>query len=421
MGLLRQLSRKPIGFAFEKAAFPFLNHGTSSMTRNLAKHTLYATAILAMLSVCNSTHAQSFTALGDLPGGATRSLAREISADGSTIVGESNNAEGPEAFRWASETGMVGLGDISGGPFNSDARGVSADGSVIVGFGTHTSSRQEAFRWTSADGMVGLGFLGADVESEGLDVSANGSVVVGFSAAGSFTTDVNEAFRWTNDGGMVGLGDLAGGQVWSRARSVSGDGSVVAGQSMSASGAEAFRWTQDGGMVGLGDLAGGDFQSEVLGMSADGTTILGRSSAGDDNHTEAFRWTSETGMEGLGDFAGGTTESWASDSNANGSIIVGAGNSEAGRVAFIWDSANGMRSIQDLLTDAGTDLTGWRLASALAISENGDFVVGYGYRDGLPEAWVADLSFTAVPEPTSIVLLGFCALAFATRRRRFSR
>ena len=45
-----------------------------------------------------------------------------------------------------------------------------------------------------------------------------------------------EAFRWTTGGGMVGLGDLPGGNFYSDADGVSGDGSVVVGCSDSASG-----------------------------------------------------------------------------------------------------------------------------------------------------------------------------------------
>lgn len=51
--------------------------------------------------------------------------------------------------------------------------------------------------------------------------------------------------------GFQGLGDLPGGNIFSQAAGVSADGSVVVGQSNSASGGEAFRWTAGGGMVGL--------------------------------------------------------------------------------------------------------------------------------------------------------------------------
>jgi probable HAF family extracellular repeat protein len=90
--------------------------------------------------------------LGDLPGGIFSSFAWRVSADGSTIVGESTSASGNEAFRWTSGGGMVGLGDLPGGTFYSVAHDVSGDGSTVVGYGVHAFG-QEAFVWDATHGM----------------------------------------------------------------------------------------------------------------------------------------------------------------------------------------------------------------------------------------------------------------------------
>ena len=74
---------------------------------------------------------------------------------------------------------------------------------------------------------------------------------------------------------MVGLGDLAGGDFRSVARGVSGDGSTVVGDGLSANGREAFLWTSGGGMTGLGDLAGGDFDSVARDISETDGCIYG--------------------------------------------------------------------------------------------------------------------------------------------------
>ncbi|MFW5489106.1 MAG: hypothetical protein ACNI3A_11950 [Desulfovibrio sp.] len=50
---------------------------------------------------------------------------------------------------------MVGLGDFDGGKFQSRAWAINSDGSVIVGHGT-TAEGWEAFRWTSNSGMENL-------------------------------------------------------------------------------------------------------------------------------------------------------------------------------------------------------------------------------------------------------------------------
>ena len=106
-----------------------------------------------------------------------------------------------------------------------------------------------------------------------LGVSGDGSVIVGESNSASG----NEAFRWTAASGMVGLGELPGGNFASTAFGVSGDGAVVVGQDSTATAfLEAFRWTQSGGMVGLGQLPDIGFWSTALAVSADGSTIVGR-------------------------------------------------------------------------------------------------------------------------------------------------
>ncbi|GAI92515.1 unnamed protein product, partial [marine sediment metagenome] len=154
-------------------------------------------------------------------GGSFYSWARGVSADGSTIVGESESTLGQEAFRWTQANSMVGLGLMAGGEYGSKAYAASADGSVIVGFG-HFGGHLEAFRWTESGGMQSLG------EGIAYAVSADGSVVVG-SDNGAFIwdqyngkRDVKEVLE--NDYGL----DLTG---WSltKATGISADGSTIVG------------------------------------------------------------------------------------------------------------------------------------------------------------------------------------------------
>jgi probable HAF family extracellular repeat protein len=323
---------------------------------------------------------------------------------------------------------MVGLGDLPGGGFFSTANGVSADGSVVVGQGT-SANGAEAFRWTQATGVVGLGDLPGDIfESLAFGVSADGSVVVGRSRSANGT----EAFRWTQGTGMVGLGDLSGSLFGSSASGVSADGSVVVGEANSANGGQAFRWTQVTGMVGLGDLPGGSFASGANGVSADGSVVVGSSrifgTSGNAFGIEAFRWTQATGMVGLGDLPGGSFFSIATGVSGNGSVVVGignAGNSSSGR-AFIWNISQGMRNLQEVLTnDYGLNLTGWTLSEATAISADGLSIVGIGTNpDGDTEAWIARLDGQtnppnpSVPEPNSILGLGLFSLVVFLRKKR---
>jgi probable HAF family extracellular repeat protein len=324
----------------------------------------------------------TFRGLGDLAGGTVFSEPNAVSNNGTVVVGYSQSANGPEAFRWTSAGGMVGLGDLAGGTFTSIAYGVSADGSVVVGRGK-SAGGSEAFRWTSG-GMVGLGELaGGTFSSEGWGVNASdGTVVVGPSGS----ANGSEAFRWTS-AGMVGIGDLPGGIFSSKAYAVSSGGTVIVGRANSANGVEAFRWT-GGTMTGLGDLAGGSFASIALGVSSNGGTVVGygTTAAG----TQAFRWATSGGMVGL-PLPAGTTTSFAQGANSDGSVIVGTGTG-ASNVAFIWTSTtNTSTSIASVLTGAGVSLTGWTLETAVAVSYDGKWVVGRGQHNGNTEAWLAQL------------------------------
>lgn len=320
------------------------------------------------------------------------SSAEDVSGDGSVVVGQSLSTFGFEAFSWTAGGGMVGLGDLTGGSFESAAFAVSADGSVVVGRGT-SDDGPEAFRWTAGGGMAGLGDLsGGFFFSQANGVNADGSVVVGQSSS----TVGAEAFRWTAGGGLVGLGILGttGAFTGSSANDVSADGSVVVGASSSNNGfIEAFRWTQATGMVGLGDLSAGSFNSGANAVNADGSVVVGqgRNSDGD---SEAFRWTASSGMmEGLGDLSGGAFFSTAADVNADGSVVVGASISANGGEAFRWTATDGIKSVQELLTAAGVDMTGWQLQNASGVSDTGNTIVGRGNSpDSGPnstEAWIA--------------------------------
>jgi probable HAF family extracellular repeat protein len=288
-------------------------------------------AVLAThLTATSVAAAPIFMGLGDLGGGPISSSAHGVSADGSVVVGRGNGASDGEAFRWTAGAGMLGLGDLPGGTFESQASGVSAYGSVVVG-NSRSASGNEAFRWTAGGGMVGLGDLpGGIFSSRAWAVSADGSVVVGFSR-----TDLgNEAFRWTVESGMVGLGDLPGGVFSSVATAISADGQTIVGMSSSAaSGSEAFRWTAASGMEALGFPPGRTI-SRARAVSGDGSIVVGESLGG----PTAFIWDEENGMrllsEVLTDDYGIDLTGWslelADGISSDGRTIVGRGTNPSG-------------------------------------------------------------------------------------------
>jgi probable HAF family extracellular repeat protein len=177
------------------------------------------------------------------------------------------------------------LGVVDGLKVNA----ISADGVYVVGQYLDANGNI-AMRWdiTGTDPLEDLGELPTGtIESEALAVSGDGSVVVGDSLVenpNNPNLDLTEAFIW-EAGVMTGLGflELSSGNDQSVATAISDDGAVVAGRShVSNPGGpgkvnEAFIW-EAGVMTGLGFLAddGNDYESEALAMSGDGFVIVGR-------------------------------------------------------------------------------------------------------------------------------------------------
>lgn len=292
------------------------------------------------------------TLLDDLPFGSTENRALSLSGNGNVAVGQGLSGSGAEATVWRNSEDPMGLGDLANGFYSSRANGVSADGVVAVGTG-YSEMGREAFRWTEAGGMQGLGHPSLGVASEAFDVSSDGSTVVGVSE--TFNAILGEAFYWTEESGMVGLGDLPGGDFMSRANAVSNSGDTIVGVSSTTNGDVAFRWTSAAGIETLGVLPGGT-NSSAHGVSADGNTIIGEAST-QAALPAAFLWTQESGMQDL---------------------------AEVLRVDY------GLSS----------ELDGWHLTSATAVSPNGSFLVGTGINPaGDIRAWHVDFEDSELLAP----------------------
>jgi probable HAF family extracellular repeat protein len=381
-----------------------------------------AVGMVACTFAINSVaRAASFTRLGYLPNNGS-SFASDISADGSTVVGSGDN----QGFIWTQSTGMRALDFLSGANYG-ETTGVSADGTTVVGFNGYDTApgeptRFQGFRWTEATGTLGLGTIPGSDSSAAQGTSADGSIVVGELFGGN-----REGFRWTA-AGMTGLGYLSdanlSGANFSRAATLSDNGQFIAGTSGINDTAgniyafEATRWNSTGDSESLG-LLPDHIGSEAFGISADGSTVVGYSQ--DSNGLlEAFRWSQTTGvMDGLGRLTGSTFGSLAWDVSADGSTVVGYADDADRGYAFIWTPDNGLQTMQQILTDAGIDLTGWQLKSATGISNNGRKIVGYGTNpDGNTEAWLADLDGSPEAVPTPALLPGLFTIGWKSWRKR---
>ena len=341
---------------------------------------LIVCVVLGVSLLPDELSAASFQPLGE------HYYAYGVSADGSVVVGVGYPQGFPgEAFRWTQSSGWVGLGFLPGGD-SSGASAASADGSVIVGQ-SNSSAGTEAFRWTADGGMVGLGDLpGGNHYGDARAVSDDGSVIVGMSSS---SVGGNRAFRWTQSSGMVPL-DVPG-YARGSGKGISGDGLVAVGGAVNVQGSpEAFRWTS-GSAITMGDLPGGRFTSTATSASFDGAVVVGYGSSSA-HWEEAYRWTESTGMVGLGVLPSSITNPYseALDVSADGSVIVGQSLDDSHAEAFLWDTVHGMRSLQDVLSAAGIDLTGWQLHRAYGVSADGMVIVGEGDNpSGQTEGWLS--------------------------------
>ncbi|MEO6014746.1 MAG: autotransporter domain-containing protein [Devosia sp.] len=332
---------------------------------------------LASVSALAAPGAELLTFNGSFAG--DDSSANKISANGLVVVGQYQPGVNAHAYRWDGTT-LQDLGTLGGA--TSNASDVSADGAVVVGRSETTVNGTRPFRWSGGP-MVDLGSLGG-ISGGANAVSADGAVVVGTS---NLVNDiVGHAFRWTG-AGMVDLGTLGGadpfGDFSSYATDVSADGTVVVGASTYTIGQtnklHAFRWTAGTGMVDLSPTLTGT-SSSANAVSADGTVIVGGIGG------RAALWRNGV-VEDLGTLPG-HTDSTAFDVSADGKVVVGHSDGNGAVEAVRWTAATGIKSIKDLLTESGVDMTGWKLVSANGVSGDGTVIVGTGRNPTVETAYI---------------------------------
>jgi uncharacterized membrane protein len=323
---------------------------------------------LLILAAPPARGANTFTGLGDLPGGGFYTQVWDVSGNGKVAVGSASapgTASGLRAFRW--ENGVMEALVAPIASFSA-AVAVSADGGVVVG---------NNWRWDHGVSTRVLGPTGQMV-LETTDVSADGSVMVG---------DAPPDFRSQN--GVAQTIAPPPGYFTRGSPVVSGDGSVIAGTADDgANSLIAFRWQN--GVTTLLPTQPAEFPNPFInGISGNGAVIVGQS-----NSQPCF-WKAGAIQELplLPTFSFGE----AFDASADGAVIVGTSDAwdpVQMRVvghATLWVRGQA-HSLGTLLANQGIDLTGWQVEQIQAVSNDGTTMVGQGINpSGQTEGWIAHL------------------------------
>ncbi|SHK68142.1 T9SS type A sorting domain-containing protein [Rhodothermus profundi] len=389
--------------------------------------------LILLGSLSLSVQAQQLVWLGTLGGSASAAFDLTVVGDTIIVVGRARNAtEAPRPFRWTPAHGLQDLGTLGGtdAALSGEAWGISANGRTVVGWADNAQGTDRAFRWTDTTGFQDLGTLGG-ATGWATAVSATGAVVVGYAENGQ----VNQhAFRWTAAAGMHTL-DLAD-QVVSRALDVTADGATVVGW-MTPDGHTtlAFRWTESSGLEDLNTTyaallqpAGAPVPSvlvEAHAVSPDGRFIVGvgfdaqTMRAGVpfwiDTRQPTIRW---LGLPASDDVS--FTMAQANDVSQAGTVVVGVAIDAGGTSprAYRWTAAQGPEDLN--VAYAGLLSDGSVLLEATAVSADGRYIVGYGYRaaTGRQEAFLLDTGVATATAPVlapgSFLLLGNSPNPFRT-------
>ncbi len=339
----------------------------------------------------------AFIGVGDLPGGNFSSRVCAVdSREEVHVVGESVGANGPEAFLWTTDAGMMGLGRLEPGDQFSRATAMflTFGDPIVVGQSGFEPAPFEAraFIWSEANGMEPLGpFAGGGHTELPLGMGINGPWVVGIAGAAS---GAPQAFAGSQGFTAIAMQPLPGAsQDYSAAHAGSADDLTIVGYTRDAAfTTHAVRWFSTFPPVSLGHLNSTGFQdSRAYAVSAGGNVIAGESTS-DNGSQEAFRWTETAGMQGLGDLPGGGFRSVALAMSIDGTLVLGWSETAKGNRAFIWDAPNGMRDLKTVLAAQGFNVSGWTLTQATGITIDKLAIAGDGINPvGQPEGWVADL------------------------------
>ncbi len=295
--------------------------------------------------------------------------------DSGTVVGQADLIPGFATSHPFVYSGGV-LTDIGTfGGNNGSASAINNTGQV-AGYADLADGSQHPFYWTAAGGKFDLGPIisGSDLTvGFGINNAASTKIV----GAGEISAEsmADRGFVWTKPArGLTAAKQLIGtlGGPSSHAYGVNNLGHVVGTAQNSSYLFHAFIKTGTS-LTDLGTFATGQ-HSWAYAINNSGV-VVGASQtlwpSGAQVPTHAFIWTSSNGLVDIGTLSGGV-QSWAYALNEANTVVGRSRDAAGDERAFIYDSVNGMRDLNDLTTGSG-----WTLRVARGINASGQ-IVGQG-------------------------------------------
>jgi hypothetical protein len=326
------------------------------------------------------------------------SFVNGLTGDGTTAVGEYGGRGGP-IFQWTAKTGSVSMNVASNGGTVSISRNGRYISSNLLDVNTDTDLG--AYRWDAKNGWVRVrprGSCGTDTNSA-FAVSNDGSV---FGYTYNTCTDY-KAFRWIPNTAVGSIEFKSSFQhpdgTWANSRvdQVSADGSVAVGwQEADWGGWFGTIWRN--GRAELITDSNGDPVGEAFTVSGDGSIVAGQLFDGQMPY-DGSGWRRSTlpgsPLQYFGGFPGvSDTNPYAM--NSDGNVMVGySGNQWFDFVytgPFLWTPQLGIVPLDDFAKKQGTPMEQWySLYSPSAVSDDGGTIAGVGIGYQYYGGWVLDL------------------------------
>lgn len=245
---------------------------------------------------------------------------------------------------------------------------MSDNGEVVAGVGVYNND-WEVYRWTKSAGIEWLTTPEQRIVMLN-SINQDGSLIVGVS-----DNEKTTPFIWSNKQGVLSIAALNNCCL---PLDIDNTGSVIVGATKFK---RPFYWSKLQGLKIISDKKG-----YLQKVSNDGLTAIG-SIARDQLFTEAFIWSPQKRIQFLGTLGGNFSIPTDINDDINNKVVVGVSETKDNIMqAFRWTSKeNKMQSLGSLGADT-------RFITAIAVSRDGNTIIGYAQKNNKPVGFIWTLS-----------------------------